>query len=82
MGREKVKSNASTYSSAKTIGIVLLAITVLLGLGIAFLVSRSIKSAVDVILERLSSLRDKCAQNLKAGIEALATGDLTFPSRQ
>ena len=40
---QKVKSNASTYSSAKTIGIVLLAIAVMLGLGIAFVVSRSIK---------------------------------------
>ena len=50
-----------------------------LGLGIAFLVSRSIKRAVDVVLDRLSSLRDKCAENLKAGIEALAHGDLTFP---
>ena len=71
---QKVKSNASTYSSAKTIGIALLVIAVLLGLGIAFLVSRSIKRAVDVVLDRLTSLRDKCATNLKAGIEALAQG--------
>ena len=78
---EKVTSNASTYTSARTIGIVLLAIAVALGFGIAFLVSRSIKSAVDVILERLSSLRDKCAENLKAGIEALAAGDLTVSVR-
>jgi methyl-accepting chemotaxis protein len=76
---EKVKSNASTYSSAKTLGIGLLVLAVALGLGIAFLVSRSIKRAVDVVLDRLSSLRDKCAENLKAGIEALAHGDLTFP---
>ena len=75
----KLKSNDSTYSSAKTLGIVLLALAVLLGLGIAFVVSRSIKSAIDVVLDRLTSLRDKCATNLKAGIEALAQGDLTFP---
>jgi len=76
---EQVKSNASTFSSAKTIGIVLLAILALVAIAIAFLVSRSIKRNVDVVLERLSSLRDKCATNLKAGIEALAHGDLTFP---
>jgi methyl-accepting chemotaxis protein len=76
---DHLKSNDSTYGSARTIGIVLLAIAVLLGLGIAFLVSRSIKRAVDVVLDRLSSLRDQCAENLKAGIEALAAGDLTFP---
>ena len=77
--QDKVTSNASTFSSAKTIGIVLLVILALVAMAIAFLVSRSIKSAVDVILERLSSLRDKCATNLKAGIEALANGDLTVP---
>jgi len=76
---EQVKSNASTFSSAKTIGIVLLTILALVAIAIAFLVSRSIKRSVDVVLERLSSLRDKCATNLKAGIEALAHGDLTFP---
>ena len=76
---EKVKSNASTFSSAKTIAIVLLMILGLIAIAIAFLVSRSIKRTVDVVLERLSSLRDKCATNLKAGIEALAHGDLTFP---
>ncbi len=74
---QKVKSNASTYSSAQTLGIVLLAIAVLVGLAIAFLVSRSIKRNVDLVLDRLTSLRDKCATNLKAGIEALAQGDLT-----
>jgi len=78
-GNEQLKSNDSTFSPAKTTGITLLVILALVSLGIAFLVSRSIKRGVDVVLERLSSLRDKCATNLKAGIEALAKGDLTFP---
>ena len=47
-------------------------------MGIAFVVSRSIKRAVDVVFDRLGSLRDKCATNFKAGIEALREGDLTF----
>ena len=76
---EQLKSNDSTFSSAKTLGIALLVSLALVSIGIAFLVSRSIKRGVDVVLERLSSLRDKCATNLKAGIEALAKGDLTFP---
>ncbi len=75
----QLKSNDSSYSSAQMMGIALLVIAVLFGLGIAFLVSHSIKSAVDAVLDRLTSLRDKCATNLKAGIEALANGDLTFP---
>jgi methyl-accepting chemotaxis protein len=72
-------SNASTYSSARTLGIALLIILALVAAGIAFLVSRQIKQGVDVVLDRLSSLRDKCATELKAGIEALAHGDLTVP---
>ncbi|MGO9904093.1 MAG: methyl-accepting chemotaxis protein [Solirubrobacteraceae bacterium] len=78
-GNEQLKSNNSTYSSARTLGIGLLIILALVAMGIAFLVSRQIKQGVDAVLERLISLRDKCATNLKAGIEALAHGDLTFP---
>ena len=49
----------SAYSSARTLGIALLVLAVVIGLGIAFLVSRSIKRGVDVVLDRLRSLRDK-----------------------
>ncbi len=76
---QKVKSNASTYSSAKTLGIALLVLAVIVGMGIAFLVSQSIKRGIDAVLDRLSSLRDHCAENLKGGIEALSHGDLTVP---
>ncbi len=76
---QNLKSDASTYSSAKTLGIGLLVLLGLVAVGIAFLVSRQIKQGVDVVLERLISLRDKCATELKAGIEALAHGDLTVP---
>ncbi len=58
---------------------VMAGLALVLAVGIAFLVSRSIKGAADVVLERLGSLRDNCATNLKAGIEALAEGDLTVP---
>ncbi len=69
----------SSASSSKTLTIVILVLSVLFGVGLSVAVSRSIKQGVDVVLERLSSLRDKCATNLKAGIEALAHGDLTVP---
>jgi methyl-accepting chemotaxis protein len=72
-----VASNASTYSSARTIGIVLLVIAVLTGLGIAFLLSRSIKRSVDVVLDRLGSLSDRCVTYVQQGLEAFAHGDLT-----
>jgi methyl-accepting chemotaxis protein len=73
----QVRANASTYSSARMLGIVLLAGAVVLGLGIAVLVSETIKRRIDVVLERLSSLRDQGATDLRRGLEAMAGGDLT-----
>lgn len=70
---EKLNSNASTYHTARTLGIVLLLIAVAVGLAIAFMMSQSIKHAVDLVLDRLSSLRDHCAANLKAGLEGWPT---------
>ena len=67
----------STYNSSRTETIVLLAVTLLLGLGVAFLVSRSIKRNVDVVLDRLVSLRDRCVASVRDGLQAFAVGDLT-----
>ena len=72
-----VTSNASTYSSARVIGIILLVIAVVLGLAIALLVSRSIKRRVDVILGTLTSLRENCMSSMHEGMVALAAGNLT-----
>jgi methyl-accepting chemotaxis protein len=74
---ETLKSNDSTYNTAITLAIAQLALAIAIGIAIAWLVSSSIKRGVDVVLDRLRSLRDQCAANLKAGIEALAKGDLT-----
>ena len=73
----QVTANASTFSSAKTLGIALLVIAVLIGVAIAVLLSRSIKRSVDVVLERLTSLRDHCVEYVRVGLEAFASGDLT-----
>jgi methyl-accepting chemotaxis protein len=67
----------SNKSSSTTMTIIVLILSVLVGSGIAILVSRAIKNTVDLVLDRLSSLRDHCATNLKAAIEAMASGDLT-----
>ncbi len=75
--RAQVASNASTYGTARIIGILLLVIAVLTGLVIAFLVSRSIKRRVDVVLTTLNSLRDNCMKSVREGMLALAGGDLT-----
>jgi methyl-accepting chemotaxis protein len=71
------KDIASTYSSSRTQTIALLVISLMIGMAIAFLVSRSIKRAVDVALDRLTSLGERCMAYLNEGMQALAAGDLT-----
>jgi methyl-accepting chemotaxis protein len=68
---------ASTYSSARTLGIVLLIVALLIGAGIAFVVSRSIKQRIDVVLTRITSIAEHCMTYLREGIAAFADGDLT-----
>jgi methyl-accepting chemotaxis protein len=70
-------TSTSTYNSARTLGILLLVVALLIGFAIAFLVSQAIKRGVDLVLDRMTSLRDQSATSLRAGIEALAEGDLT-----
>ncbi|MGA2014559.1 MAG: methyl-accepting chemotaxis protein, partial [Solirubrobacteraceae bacterium] len=72
-----LRSNASTYSSARLLGIILLVIAVACGLGIALLVSRSLKRRIDVVLSTLTSLRDHCMSDVREGMTAFADGDLT-----
>jgi methyl-accepting chemotaxis protein len=76
-GNEQLNSNNSTYSSAKTLGIGLLVLLAVVAIGIAFAVSRQIKSGVDVVLDRLRSLQDHCMNYVREGLEAFAGGDLT-----
>jgi methyl-accepting chemotaxis protein len=75
--KQMLKSNNSTYSGARAIGIGLIALAIIIGLGIAFAVSRSIKQRIDVVLERLQMLQDKCMTYVRDGLEALSNGDLT-----
>jgi methyl-accepting chemotaxis protein len=67
----------SSYSSSRTLTIVILAIAVLLAAGIAFLVTRVIRSSVNQIMERLELLKDKGADRVTGALKALAEGDLT-----
>jgi methyl-accepting chemotaxis protein len=69
--------NASTYSFARLLGIVLLVVTVVIGAVIAFALSGSIKRRVDSVLATLASLRDHCMNDIKEGMEAFSRGDLT-----
>jgi methyl-accepting chemotaxis protein len=72
-----LSSNTGAYDSARTLGYLLLGLVLVLGAAIAYLVSASIKSRVDVVLERLRSLEEHCLTFVREGLEAFADGDLT-----
>jgi methyl-accepting chemotaxis protein len=68
---------ASTQSlTTWLVGLVSLVAALLAG-GFAFLVGRGITRGLRPVLDRLTMLRQHCVADLKAGLEALATGDLT-----
>ncbi|MEA2146671.1 MAG: methyl-accepting chemotaxis protein [Solirubrobacteraceae bacterium] len=73
----QLAANASTYRVARALGIALLLASVLLGAGIALLVSRSIQRRVAVVLTTLKSLSENCIASIREGMVALAAGDLT-----
>jgi methyl-accepting chemotaxis protein len=71
------RSSTSAYNSARTLGIALLVAAILIGVAIALLLSRSIKRALDAVIERLEMFKSVAADRLKDALEALAVGDLT-----
>src|SRR6185436_20187532 len=54
------------------------ALAVLVGLGVAFFLSRSIATAARAVQTTLTSLTDRCATDLSAGLDGMARNDLTF----
>ncbi len=71
------RSAAAARSTTTTLSIAALLFALLVGVGVALLLARGIRRSVTPILDRLESLQDNCATDLKAGLEALAEGDLT-----
>jgi methyl-accepting chemotaxis protein len=68
---------SSTYSSARVLMFGLTGAAILLGLGIAFLLARSIRSRIAIVLDRLESLSSHCVSGLSSALGHMAEGDLT-----
>jgi len=58
-----------------------IALAVVLGLGLAFLMARGVERGVRAIQTMLTSATDRCAASLEAALSALAAGDLTVAVR-
>jgi methyl-accepting chemotaxis protein len=77
LAHDDVASAASTYSSARTLMIVLAILAIAIGMAVAFFIARGISSGVGQVLNRLTMLRDRCSTELQEGLEKMADGDLT-----
>ena len=69
-------TTAPRPAARRTIIVVAL-LTILVAVGLAFLVVRSVVNPLKVVVERMAMLRDICIAGLQEGIAAMATGDLT-----
>jgi methyl-accepting chemotaxis protein len=80
-GRAADDSVTSSFTSSRRIIIAVLVIAILVAAGLAFAIARSIRRNVRQILDRTTSLRDRCATDLETGLLALSEGDLTVTAR-
>ena len=71
------RADQSNYSSARTLGLILLVLALVIGAAVAFTLSRSITRVVDAVLLRINSLKDNCITFVQEGLAAFADGDLT-----
>ncbi|MDA0166886.1 methyl-accepting chemotaxis protein [Solirubrobacter ginsenosidimutans] len=77
LAKHKQAEIADAAASNRTRSILLLVFAFIAGLGLMLWVSRGIERSVKLILERLASLRDHCANELNKALNAMAQGDLT-----
>jgi methyl-accepting chemotaxis protein len=68
---------ASTRTLAQWMVVLVSLAAALLGIGFAYVVGRAVTNGLRPVLDRLTMLRMHCATDLKAGLEAMAIGDLT-----
>jgi methyl-accepting chemotaxis protein len=69
--------NSATYTSKRTLSLILIAVAILFAAALSFLIVRGIKRSVAVVLDRLTMLTDHCASGLQEGLGKFAEGDLT-----
>ncbi len=79
--QRRLAQNRHTYSTTVLIGWALVALSIILGMGIATLVVRSVKRPVDRILATIKHLEEESIRSIREGVRAFADGDLTLRYR-
>ena len=78
LGEATYDAAEATADRARLLTIALLVAALLIGAGVAVVVSRQIRDGVTTILGRIRTIRDHDVAELSAGLDALAHGDLTY----
>jgi methyl-accepting chemotaxis protein len=66
-----------SYTSGRDAVVISLIVAILVGSLISFLVASRLTKRLGIIVERLGMLRDRCATELREGLNRFAQGDLT-----
>lgn len=77
VAQRSVKKSQGVVASANRSTVVLLIVSVLAGVGIAWFVASSVKRPVAELSNRLSSLENHCMTELEMAIKKMQNGDLT-----
>jgi len=77
LAHEEDEEVKALFASRRTLALVLLGLALALGVAAWLRIARGIKRGVDVVLDRLSMLRDNDITGVDNGVRALADGDLT-----
>jgi methyl-accepting chemotaxis protein len=75
--QEDLRTAKSAQAAASRAGILAALVAVLLAVGVIALVTRGLRRTVAAVLDRLRTLQEHCATNLRAALDAMAAGDLT-----
>jgi methyl-accepting chemotaxis protein len=73
----QAKASNHDTTTSRTILFIVLGIAILVAAAVAYLIGRSIARSAKDVLDRLGRLRQEDTTSLRAGLEALADGDLT-----
>jgi methyl-accepting chemotaxis protein len=72
------KAGATTTAArARQIGVAAAVVGLVLAGLFAWLIARAVTTSIRPVLDRLAMLKDHCATDLRAGLEAMRAGDLT-----
>ena len=72
-----VAARDQSFAVAQLLMLAVISLSLAVGLGIAFMMARSITKSVTVVQSTLTSMADNCVTSIEHGLAAMAAGDLT-----